>query len=336
MPDAFLGPADKPLVDVDPMPPFCFGCGYDLTGLELPRQCPECGLLRDPSLDEQARKWFAGRWACLRWLRHPSRTPTNLCYLLFDRPSMHIARRRRFRWLWLPAILCSLVVAIGSFIVVEHDVKVWHYAKDDPQKKPRGVRNETEADRPYHLNLHFHFPVWEDIVLSPKTTWVTERERQGRRGVALAWPEVDFLAVVVGGLLWFGLLLGFLPTRLLLTRSIPRGMTGQHASEMRSAVRSVSSLVVPIFGASAWIWVGVVIVWGVDTVLPIPWIEGVEIYLALGATILWMVASLVGWPMLVMLDRDRIRFRHRVLTAVACLLLSAGGPVLAVWGIATF
>lgn len=248
---------------------------------------------------------------------------------------MRIARRRQFRLLWLPAILCSLVVAIGLFIVVEHDVKVWYYAKDDPQKKPRGVRNETETDRPYHLNLHFHFPVWEVIVLSPKTTWVTETERQGRRGVTLAWPEADFLTVEIGGLLWFGLLLGFLPTRLLLTRSIPRGMTGRHAAEMRNAVRSVSSLLVPIFGTAAWIWVGVVIVWGLDTVLPIPWIEGVGVYFALGAVSLWMVASVVGWPMLVMLDRERTRFRHPILTAIVGILISTAGPVLAVWGVAT-
>ena len=335
MPDSSLGPTDEPIADVDPLPPFCFQCGYDLTGLELPRQCPECGLLRDPSLDEQARKWFASRWACLRWLRHPSRTPRNLCYLLFDQPSTRIARHRRFRWLWLPAILCTFVVAIGSFIVVEHDVKVWHYAEDDPQKTPRRVRTESKTERLYHSNPPLRLSIWDFFHL-PGKTWVFESEKQRLRSMALAWPEVDFIAVGVGGLPWFGLLFGFLPARLLLTRSTPRGMTGRHVSEMRRAIRSVSSLVVPMFGASAWTWVGAVIVWGLDTVLPIPWIEEVGICFTLGAIILGIVASLVGWPMLVMLDRERIRFRHRVLTAIACLLLSAGGPVLAVWGLAKF
>jgi hypothetical protein len=95
-------------------PPFCFNCGYELTGLDLPHACPECGRIADPDAEiAAAQKWFAHEawkpWAALR----PSRIPLTIWHIPRDDQSRRIARQRRRWFLWIPAFLVTFLVLVA-------------------------------------------------------------------------------------------------------------------------------------------------------------------------------------------------------------------------------
>lgn len=96
--------------DMPESPAFCFSCGYDLTGLDLPRACPECGRLADPAAQtEAARQWFA-RGAAWRWW--VGKAPPGVLYVLHDPDSLRRAHLRQWRWLWLPMIVIPIIVVV--------------------------------------------------------------------------------------------------------------------------------------------------------------------------------------------------------------------------------
>jgi len=135
---------------------FCFGCGYSLQGLELPHMCPECGRLCDPEKEAPlARCWFNSFRAWLWWLR-PSQVPAGILYALHDARSIRLSRQRLFHALFLPAALSTLLVVLGSFIVVHNDVVVWYFDKSDQHRTPLRTIHAEETNRLYSLDLHFH------------------------------------------------------------------------------------------------------------------------------------------------------------------------------------
>ena len=128
--------------ELDPL--FCFDCGYDLHGLELPRACPECGCVADPAGDvRRVRSWFAGRPAAIGWILRPGRIPPGSWYALFDRGSLQLARKREWLWLWMPALLAAVTVAMGCLITVEYDAtfvrEMFRLLGDAPDELPKFI-----------------------------------------------------------------------------------------------------------------------------------------------------------------------------------------------------
>ncbi len=90
---------------------FCFQCGYDLSRLQLPRPCPECGTIRDPQKDAAAaRAWYAGKWAWFDWLFREKEVPLGVHYQLADDSSYDLARRRIYLWIYAPIVAVILLI----------------------------------------------------------------------------------------------------------------------------------------------------------------------------------------------------------------------------------
>jgi hypothetical protein len=90
--------------------PTCFECGYDLTGLDLPHRCPECGRVADPqNAGDEVYAWFASRRAV--WLRSP---PACFMAQLHEGRCLRVAARRLLISLVVPwLVLVGLVVGLN-------------------------------------------------------------------------------------------------------------------------------------------------------------------------------------------------------------------------------
>lgn len=345
MSDESPGSTDEPFVDVDAVPPFCFGCGYDLTGLELPHCCPECGRYGDPSHDaREAKQWFARCRSGLLWWIRPSKVPLGLFYSLHDPTSARIAARRRFRWLWLPAMMTSLVVFIGSFVAVEYDVAVWYYDKADPAKTPHADStgsaiayltpvSTTARERLFSFSfLRRGQHVW--LGAPDGTVWMQVRE-QTRTGLVLTAPS-NFGALRLnldwGSLAWFTLVFGYLPTRSAIALFARRAgrLTGRVRA--RTAVATCLALVAPVLGAALWVWCVTVLAVGILLVF-IPeeflfgWLRGFFLVTA-G---LWIAGAIVGWPLVISLDRARLIFPARAWMSLLLVVVTIVGPPVGYW-----
>lgn len=93
----------------------CAQCGYDLTGLELPHRCPECGRLADPQADRRAAlDWYASPRALLLL----GSMPASAALYLAEPQVVRRAGRRFVVWVLLPLAAYPLVMVLLGFVQV--------------------------------------------------------------------------------------------------------------------------------------------------------------------------------------------------------------------------
>lgn len=317
--------------------PFCFDCGYDLSGLELPRPCPECGRLADPTAQAaEAREWFARRSSRLMWLVLPQRLPPGLWYVLSDPASGKLARRRVVRWLWLPAILAVVTVGVGCFITVDYNVRVWHYDQFDPERRPVGDVTVTETDRLFAFNFHFFRGV-AGLVCQKQASWVQVVERQ-RKSVDVSVPEsIDAFSLLWGCGPLLAVVFGYLPSSRLVAVWTRHRARRQWRVNVAKAAQTAWSVIAVPFGMAAWAWFLAVLIYGIGELSGsngmASHLVGGLVWAALGW---WVFVSLVGYGVLVRQDRARILVRSRSGLWAMVVILSTGGPAGVGWGILRF
>ena len=316
---------------------FCFECGYDLYGLELPRPCPECGHVRDPLRDEgECRRWFASPRAGLRWLLRPSRNPPGLCYVLNDPVSARVAHHRRFRWLWLPAILSSLVVLASLPIAVEYDVKIWYYSSSDPHQTPLRVVNEVETDRLYSFNWHgFRGGFFWGIFFGKPAAWVEVADRT-RKAFVFDLPDgIDPLLILWAGAPWFGLLFGYLPAQRVVSWRARRAAARHRHPQLAAAAVACTSLTAPAFGAVLWFWFAAVVLTGAATILvgsDEMLADQLVLYPLPAGAGWWLLTAALSWRRFVTQDRARKIFARRLSVCLVLTGITVAGPPVAFWG----
>lgn len=323
---------DRPIISASA--PFCPACGYDLTGLDMPRACPECGRLADPARDsDAAQRWFTESRSELEWLVRPSTVPAALYYASSGPSLIPAARRRQFRWLWLPAILTAFAVVAGTCIVVEYDVKTWHYNTADPERTPVQVSETIERDRLYSFS-GFYRGGDARLVLPTGEALIEYKERSRVRAVLDLPDSFHQLSFNIMWLVipWLGLLCGYLPARLIVRWHGRRFAKTYGQTSAAHPGMVCSSLMAAPLGVSIWAWLGVTIAFGVRTACLEDagepgsldcWLEW-----PLGVVFcLWCLVGGIGWPILVTRDGARRLFPHRTLTCILLVAITICVPV---------
>lgn len=312
--------------------PFCFSCGYDLTGLSLPRPCPECGQLADPERQtEEARRWFASRRSWLWLFTRASKIPPAVLYALDDPTSVHLARRRMFIGIILPALLCTFIVFVGSTIGVKKRYKEWYYDPNDPDRTPRRVSIDTEVDRLYSFNLHFDL-----FGFRPPPSWVKESELLPGQSFTLNWPSryflIDPVTLIHFGPPWVILLFGYLPCRFILLGLGKRASPGKTGPRTSTSLKS--GLVLPCAGLAVqnWSWVGAVVISGISDLVPISTASSYAIDDVLGYALITLVGvgvvnAVFAWPHFIRLEKAGRLFSFRASSAMLLVFVNLAGPV---------
>lgn len=313
-----------------PASPFCYQCGYDLSGLELPHRCPECGLLADPPKQSRAvNGWYAG-WRSWLWcVTRPSRTPRGLCYVPYTPESIRSSRRRLLLLLWLPSLLAFLIVLIGACYSVQYDVKVWYYENSDPQRTPvRTVYPEAETDHFYNFNLYLFRA---GLFFKQPANWRRVDERTPKH-TSFSWPpEIDFMTIIFGSSPLIFLLTGYLLCRLMVSRFARHAAVRINHPEIAPSTKHAAALVALPVGAALWSWVCFIVVVGLYQAggsddSPSEWPHAVLFFLAAG---LWMYSGLVGWPLLIVADTAHEIFPARKAISVLLAVVHLGAPIAA-------
>ncbi len=307
--------------------PFCYECGYDLSGLELPHRCPECGLLADPPRQSQAvNGWYAGWQSWLWCVTRPSRTPRGLSYVPYTPESMGSSRRRLLLLLWLPSLLAFLIVLIGACYSVQYDVKVWYYEKSDPQRTPVRTVYPNETDHFYNLNLHLFR---DGLFFKQPANWRRVDERTPKH-TSFSWPpDIDFMTIIFGSSPLIFLLTGYMLCRFIVSRFARRAAVRINRPEIASSTKHAVALVAFPAGAALWSWLSFIVVIGIyqaggsdDSLWE--WLGIVLFCLAAG---LWMYSGLVGWALLIAADAARKIFPARKTICVLLAAVHVGAPI---------
>lgn len=325
----------RPEMMASPTHPFCFNCGYNLSGLQLPQPCPECGRLADPEAETAlAREWFARRSSILEWLVRPRTLPSGLWYSLSNDESVKLAGRREARWLWLPVILTFLTVAVGCLVTVEYNVKVWHYDGADPDRRPRSVHYETESDRLFAFDLHlFRGGIWAAVFKKP-FSWVEVTERK-RMGFGVSVPEYsEPMFLILGCSPLLAVAFGYWPSKKLAfvwSRSRARRL---NRDDLPRAIKTASSVIAAPLGTALWLWFVATVsfatwqlcAWDDEILVVVP----VMFFAAAG---MWALVCLVGYGILARQDRARLVVGSRFALWAVAFILGIGGPTAAGWGL---
>lgn len=308
---------------MDANAPFCLQCGYNLSGLHLPHRCPECGRYTDPEQDAtQTRTWFARRWSFVRSLRRPSTIPIGLWYLLNDETSARIAKRRRFRWLWLPALVNTVIVALGTCITVEYDVRLSHYDPNNPQGTRYEAWRGNETDRVYWFNLHF------TTLGHPAPTGYSTLVKRTQCDIGYSLPtESDPLNFFFLVSPWCAVVFGHAAGRAVLRFWARRKAVRLGYPQLALSANVATATLTPAHGLAIWSWLVTNVAFGfmyfTDSALESAW-GG---YLLLIAPGWWCLVGLVGWSFLLSRDRARALFTSPVSFGLLVALITVGGPI---------
>jgi len=285
--------------------PTCLSCGYSLIGLDLPRPCPECGVTADPPRQlEEAREWFGTgvRW---NWWLRANGLAAGLLYALSDSESCRIARRMRRRWLWLPALLCSITVLGGASIEIESDVKISYYRFG---KKPVRVNDVTDHERPYNFNLN----LFREGFFSPgPPSYFSRRvEELVERRFCFVVPRLmdPILATFILPP-WLIVLCARLGREVICRAAAMRQPIGA-VRERRRSLGAAAALISQPYGIVLWIWYTLIVVVGISYLMS--WFgnprmpEWMLWTLLISGAGCWLAGNVLAWGRLLRADHRQL------------------------------
>ena len=168
--------------------PHCPNCGYNLTGLDLPHRCPECGHLADAVAEREAAvRWYSS-WNGLLFRKTPSMA---LAYIGDARCRRH-AWRRCLLLVLAPWLAVTLLFLLINSVQEVKTHETWWERPENPSQKLY-YKKTADTDRLLTLNLDllglrlFDFSHISGAVRREKTT----------RSFVLSWPEPDAFTCLV-------------------------------------------------------------------------------------------------------------------------------------------
>ena len=165
----------------------CPNCDYNLTGLDLPRRCPECGYLADPDAEREA----AVRWYVL-WSGLVFRKPPAMALVYVG--DVRCRRQAWRRWLLLalaPWLAVTLLFLLFNSIQVIKTHETWWEKPENPGRKLNHDET-TDWDRLLGFNFDLDFRFFALNHDLSDVTGATRYEKTSR-SFELGWPEPDFV-----------------------------------------------------------------------------------------------------------------------------------------------
>ncbi len=309
---------------------FCFHCGYDLAGLALPHNCPECGTPADPANDaEHARHWF-NRPGLFRSTFNPKfKPPLGFHYLLDDESCRQTAARKRFRWITLPMIAIFLVTLVGSSIDITYNAHETYSLPASPDGpicefdydlNGRALERNPKGEAPQD----FYRRSKECLTVSRNSGAVNGSQVKTVKRIAIKlpamlWPfapfwMIPFAALIIAYPVGRRLLIAFVRS----TANVP---------DPHAAARSIANLEIRsmfLIGIAAWMWTTALVI----TILTqIGWLPdilgGLAEGLLAGAIFIAIGNALTVYPNIIFSDPARRLMCHPILYPLAIILTQA-------------
>lgn len=311
-----------------PSSPFCYQCGYDLSGLAPPHHCPECGVLSDPTSQlDTVNRWCAGWRAWLWCFTRPSKTPTGLCYVAKESERIRVTCRRLMLLLWLPCVFTILIVIVGACCSIQFHVKIWYYENSDLERAPLRTVSWSHTTDLFNFNLNLF---GGDVFFRQPTNWTRVDERTPKQ-IEISWPpRIDFITVICGASPLIFLLTGYTVARLVVCRIAKRAAEKTNHPELESSTKYASTLVAFPAAVALWLWLCLITVGGLSEAMgfdawPLEWLGPILFFLAVG---LWVYAGVVGWLLLIAADSARKIFPVRKLLGMCLAVVHVGAPLI--------